>query len=1014
MASNRFAESIPLRNRMLSALGYFEKHVSRPAMRPSIPRLSMCTLLAALALAGCLGPNAEKSAARAELASAQGDAATASIEAKNAVQAAPESAANRLLLARMLLGEGDAAGAQTELDRAQRLGAPEHQLAPLQAALSVARGRPREVIERWRNTRFAEQPQATARLLVEVARARLQNGQEALALEAAEQALALAADHHAALVLAARLRAATGDRPGALQRLEAALAGLGAAADPATAAPDLPAARARGDAAQVLLALAEIESQDPALSAQARQRWQRALALAPKDPQAHASAIAAALREGDRAAALKLHAEMAKALPGQAMTLYQEALLAFAGNDFANAAAVSDRLVGRIDGSPSLLLLAGMSQARIGSPARAEAMLLRAAALQPAWPEPRLELAALRMAANQPQRAIEELRPVLGNAAPPMAGAAAGSGASAPPDTGLEPDPRVLGVAAQALARLGRFDEADRLFARAAERSPDAVALRTAAAKSQIARGQFEVGLRELQAAAAADTGGVGADLALVAAQMKRGDRAAALKAVVAIEQKAPTAALAPLLRGRIAESTGDRSAAAQAYAQALEREPGSVQAIAALSGLDLAAGQGAAAQRRWEALAKRDPKSAPAHLALAELALRDAASTADIQAHLDRAAQAAPQDPQNWRAVIDLQRRTSSPAAVLARAQAAAAALPNDTTLLLDLAGAQNQTGDVQAALSTLRQITALIPADAEAQLRLALAHITSGQPAAGKPALAKALELSPLWPAALRTQIAVAVAEGQVERALATAREVQKAAPERGLGWQLEGEIETTRARRDAAVAAFRTALQRQASSDVAIQLHQALLGNRTTPGDAAAAAAFEAQWLKSQPRDALFLGWLGAAAKQIGRLPEAERRYREALAIQPDDPLLLNNLAYLLTETDRAAEALKLAQRAQQIAPHMPAVLDTLATALARNKQFREAVAWQRRAVERAPADEALRLHLANLLLAAEQKDPAKEELRAIVRGLGRPAAAGSPSPAPTPIQRVASETLARLGG
>lgn len=970
----------------------------------------LAALALTLALAGCLAPKAETAMAKAELAAAQGDAATATIEAKNAVKRAPELAAARLLLARMLFDQGDVVGAQTELDRAQRLGAAEHELAPVQAALMLARNEADAVVQRWRGTRFAEQPAATARLLVEVARAQLATGREALALEAAEQALALAPQDSAALVLVARMRATSGDRPGAMQRLQAALERLGAAADPATPAKDLGSATARGDAARVLSALAEIQGQDAALAAQSLQTWQKALSLTPRDPQAHAGAMATALRLGDREAARRQHQAMSEALPQQPSTQYFEAALAFAANDFASAAVLSDKLLSRLDKSPAVLLLAGMAQARNGAPARAEQLLQQAMAIQPAWAEPRLELAGLRLAANRPQQALEVLQPVLGDAAPALA-PAPGAVSGPPPAPSGTVDPRALGLAAQALVRLGRFGEADPLFARAAAASADPVAVRTAAAKSMLARGQADAGLRELQAVAASDTGGVGADLALVAAQMKRGNRAAALQAVDAIDAKQPRSALAPLLRGRIAESAGDRKAAAEAYAQALEREPGSMQAVAAVAALETAGGQVTAARKRWETLARTDPKNATAHLALAELDVRAAAPHSEVKAHLDRAVQAAPQDAQTWRAVIDLERRSGGPAAVLNRAQAAVVAVPTDPRLQLDLAGAQQQAGDAQAAISTLRQASTLVPGDAEVQLRLALAHIVSGQPAAGKPALNRALEISPLWPAALRTQIAVAVAEGQVERALGVAREVQKSAPTLGLGWQLEGEIETTRARRDAAVAAFRTALQRQASSDVAIQLHQALAGNDVTPGDAAAASAFAAQWLKDQPRDALFIAYLGAAAKQAGRLAESESRYRQALALQPDDPLVLNNLAYLLTEVDKAPEALKLAERAQQLAPHLPAVLDTLATALARNGRVRDAVGWQRRAVDLAPNSEPLRLHLANLLIAAGQKEPAKAELRALVRGLGRPAAAGT---ALSPIQRVAEQTLQGLGG
>ena len=80
---------------------------------------------------------------------------------------------------------------------------------------------------------------------------------------------------------------------------------------------------------------------------------------------------------------------------------------------------------------------------------------------------------------------------------------------------------------------------------------PGEPALRAAAARSQIARGQVEPGLQALQAAAQADAEGIDNDLALAAAQMVRGRRAVALQALDAAGRKQPGSPLPPYLRGR-------------------------------------------------------------------------------------------------------------------------------------------------------------------------------------------------------------------------------------------------------------------------------------------------------------------------------------------------------------------------------------------------------------------------------------------------------------------------------
>ena len=82
----------------------------------------------------------------------------------------------------------------------------------------------------------------------------------------------------------------------------------------------------------------------------------------------------------------------------------------------------------------------------------------------------------------------------------------------------------------------------------------------------------------------------------------------------------------------------------------------------------------------------------------------------------------------------------------------------------------------------------------------------------------------------------------------------------------------------------------------------------------------------------------------------------------------------------------KALAIAERAAAEAPENPNVLDTLAQAYAVNNDNAKAIETLRRAILRAAEPNPLRLRLARLYLAANDRDKAKAELESL-RDLGR---------------------------
>ena len=121
---------------------------------PTGPRVF--TIVAALALCACTAEKPVKdSLAEAEAALTKNEPATVLIEAKNVLQIDPESAPARRLLGLALLRTGDAAGAETALRRALKLGQASEQVVPALVRSLLAQGQFKPLTDEFADTTLA-------------------------------------------------------------------------------------------------------------------------------------------------------------------------------------------------------------------------------------------------------------------------------------------------------------------------------------------------------------------------------------------------------------------------------------------------------------------------------------------------------------------------------------------------------------------------------------------------------------------------------------------------------------------------------------------------------------------------------------------------------------------------------------------------------------------------------------------------------------------------------------------
>ncbi len=912
-------------------------------MRKTRPQRRWACLLLAGALAvppllvGCSEPSADDllASARKHLAAREPDAAR--LEVKTLLQSAPASGEARLMLGKLMRDAGEWPAAEAEFRRALEARQPDATVLPLLAEAMLAQGKSRLLLAQFGKTELADTA-ADAELKTHLAAAMAAEGDSAGAGALVDEALRRQPELLPALLLRAKLSAQSGDVVLALKQVDALL----------QRRPDAALAWSlKGD----LLAHAGAQT-DMVAAAEA---WRKSLALMPDAVGVHAALITSLLARPDVAAAEAQFAQMKKAAPRHPQTLYFEALLAGQRGDAKLAREILQQLLRGAPDNLRVLMLAGLTELRLGATAQAETHFARAVQVAPKAAAARRALAEVQLRGGQSDKALATLRPLL-DAQPP--------------------DGDALALAAQVQLMKGDSKAADALFERAAKAKPTDTRIRTALAVAQLSRGNDSAGFSELQAIAGADRSTV-ADLALVSARLRSNDLPGALKAIDALAAKTPAAPLPDQLRGRIALQRKDLATARRLFEQALAKDPDYLPALAALAALDVAAKQPAAASARLEAVVARNPRHIGAMLGLADIASRDGDPARATQ-WLQQAIKAEPGQAAPRMALVDLQLSSRQPKLALATAQAGVAALPDNAELVDRLGRAQLLDGDHRGAVANFTKLASLLPKSALPQLRLADAYLAANDQEAVASSVRRAQAIAQHDPTVQKAAVNLALLQDKVPQALAIAREMQVRHANDAAGFIIEGELALRQKQWDSAAAAYRKALTRTQPGESAQRLHAAL----SRGGRQAEADRFAAEWRQSHPADHAFLLHLGDMATTAKQMASAEQHYRAVLALAPNSVPALNNLAFALA-TQNKPGAVALAEQALKLAPESAAVMDTLAFGLAAQQQLPQAIAMQARAVAQAPDVPVFRLQLAKLQLRGGDAASARNELQALTR-------------------------------
>ena len=904
-----------------------------------MPRVARAAIaaVAALALLGCGEdtPRGLTEEARTDLA--KNDPKSAVIRLKRAVQVDPNSSATRFLLGEALMAAEDPAGASVELAKSLELGGDAEQVLPLLARALLLSNQHRKLISSYADRRL-KAADANAAFMTSMAEGWSLNGDRSRADATLGAVLAASPDFVPARITQARFAASRGEYRPALQILDQLLA-----RDPKL----YEAWHLKGEIHTY--GLREPKGGEPF--------FKKALEVNSKHYLSQLELTVGLIGAGDMAGA-KVQFERLRALsPDHVGTVLLQAQLAFHDKAFPQSKDLTLAVLQAQPDNVSALQLLSALEWQAGAPVLAARPLETALKIDPDLANARTNLAYIYLRLGQPAKALESLRPLISQ-----------PGVSS----------RALAAAAQASLQLNRLDEAEALFSRAAEASPNDTEPRTSLALTRLAKGDVSAAFTQLESLASQTKESL-ADSALIAARLRRGELDAALGAAQGLLQKAPNAASSHELIGRVHLARNDLPLARAAFEKALSLDPRLLVAVASLAEIDLRSSQPQAALQRAEAFAKAEPGNYSALLLLADVRRQTGASPDLERDALTRAVAAAKDEPAPRLKLIEFHAGRKQFSAARTAAQDAIAAIPNDVQIIDALGQVQLATGDVQQALTTFRSITSIDPNSAGARVRMAQVHQFGGDLNGAVAELRRAIELDPQLRPARLALVEILVTQKRTAEALKIAKEVQRRAPRSPAGYLMEGSVHGKLKNYDAAAAVYRQGLAAVAQDrdDLAMNYASSLL----LGGKGSEAEAFVVDWLSRNPGHGQMQYALGEIHLGLGRLDSAARQFEKTLALRADYAPAMNNLAWVLTQ-QRKPGAVDLARRALALEPNNPNYLDTLAGALAQDGQFQEAIKTQQQALRVAPGELALRLRLARLALDAGDKALAKVELDKIL--------------------------------
>ena len=843
----------------------------------------VCVLLITGLLA-CSGPTAQQLVMSARDYLSQNKIREATIELKNALQENPKHAEARYLLGEIYLKLGDAASAEKEFKRAADAGWPEGQ-----ARIGIARAKlisnalQALLDETGVEGDYPAGVQANLYALHALAQAGLGHLDQAEQLM--NEASNLDADALYVLKSTILIRFATGDVAVANEIMKRALA-------------------IHGDEQEILL-LGAIVATGNARRAEAREIYQKIIALEPQN-------------------IVTLYGR--KARLGMAR-------LEVLSKNFDQAEAVLKPLFGQRADDPEMNYVGGFIAVKRGDFDLAEQRLLLVLKVVPEYAQAQLLLGFINYAQGKYEQAAYYIaryvsampddvwaRKLLGRAYSRLGQRDNAQAALAPALKDNTDDAELLELAGLLQLQAGDAVSGIKELERAVKVAPENLALKNKLAKAYIFTGETARAVNALNDMLAKGGDKKQGQALLISAYLNAGQYASAMNIVQQMLRDYTGDPDVLVLAGRVHEIGKGRSEAREYFNQALRISPDHLSANLFLARLEALEGNIGKAESMYKKLAKENVQDINALLALARLA--EVQNQPQAMVHrLQQAAERTPQDLVSRTALIEyyLGRGLLREAGMMLRE---AVKIAPDNNILLDLAARLSMAeGRYSEALSSLNKLVSKEPSSVYARTLLAELYFKLGQLADARQQLNIVFKKQDDYVPALALAASLALRSGAFDKALGYAKKIQRIQPDLYVGYDLAGDALMSKKEYEAARLDYERAMKRKPLPGLIIKQSRALV----QAGSSAEAVGLLSSWLERHPDESRVRLSLATLLQGLKQNSKAIENYEKLLEVEPDNAVVLNNLAWLYS-LENHPKALELAKKASKMKPGDSGVQDT----------------------------------------------------------------------------------------
>lgn len=535
-------------------------------------------------------------------------------------------------------------------------------------------------------------------------------------------------------------------------------------------------------------------------------------------------------------------------------------------------------------------------------------------------------------------------------------------------------DPLAQTLLGTAYLEMGDNERAHRHLQEAVGLAPDSADARLNLGLARLALGSPEGAIFELVRAAQLAPLAIEPRALLVSAFMRGQNLDEALRVAQEIVERHDQYPFSHNLLGTVLVARGELEPARAAFEQALAFDSRYGPALINLAGLDLAAEDFSRARNYYSEVLQYDAKDVAAMLGLAELSRRQNDGDAALD-WIDKAQQAAPDDPRPWEYLVRQRAAAGDLEGALEAAQTYSESHPDNYQFRNFRAQMLMALDKPEEAASLYSQSVETAENRAQALTNLAEAQVLANQSESAKYSLQRAIAFNEGYVPAYVALIGLQARTGELAAAIDLADKLADLVPDSLFIDRVRGEAYLEARRYGDAVREFRKGLEGSQSRPLTLGLTRALIAR----GDPLEASQLLDGWLAENADDVGAWRLLGSSQIRLSDYAAAVTTYERVSELDPEDSNALNNLAWLYSRTGDP-RALEVARRAREAAPGSAAIADTLAWILINEGEPQEALGLLREAQAKASLNPEIRYHLAVALDKLGRQAEAKRELEA----------------------------------